>query len=356
MNHPMTATGIVREERFLDHEMGAFHPESPERLRVLYDLLDTPNWRGGWVPIPARPAEPDHLLAVHDPGYLDRLSGTQGRSHTFLDPDTSACSASWDAAVSAAGGLCNAVSEVCARRIRNAFALVRPPGHHAESARAKGFCLVNNIAVAARYAQTTLGLSRILIVDWDLHHGNGTQHTFEEDPSVLYISAHQYPYYPGTGAFEETGVGEGRGYTMNIPLRAGCGDGEYAALFEEIIRPAAQSYRPDLVLVSAGMDIHPSDPLGGMGVTPRGFAAMTRNLMEIAETSCEGKLVLTLEGGYNLGGLRDSVGAILNELTERSRTDPGSVSVGARRRLVDPVVRKVREMHAGTWPAIGHTP
>lgn len=341
----MEKTGILREKRFLDHHMGAYHPESPERLRVVYDMLDTAGFGQNIVWIPARPSEREEVLAVHDEGYLDRLAATAGKAHTFLDPDTSTCADSWDAALLAAGGLCEALSEVYKGNVNNAFALVRPPGHHAERNRSMGFCLLNNIAVAARFAQSSLGLSKILIVDWDLHHGNGTQHTFEDDPTVFYISTHQYPYYPGTGAFSERGVGAGEGYTLNIPLSTGCGDGEYAAIFEEIIRPAAMAYQPDLVLVSAGMDIHRSDPLGGMGVTPEGFCAMTRTLMEIAETCCQKRMALTLEGGYDLEGLRESIKAILEELSGQRHTEPAKVASGARLAGLEAIKERVKAVH-----------
>jgi acetoin utilization deacetylase AcuC-like enzyme len=206
--------------------------------------------------------------------------------------------------------------------------------------------------VAACHAREVLGLARVLIVDWDLHHGNGSQNTFLNDPTVLYVSTHQYPFYPGSGALNETGEGDGRGYTLNIPLSSGCGDGEYAALFERIVLPVSRAFRPDLVLVSAGMDIHRADPLGAMGVTPRGFAALTRVMMEIADASCDGKLVLALEGGYDLDGLRDSVRAVLDELDERTRTDPAVLASTARGRYVDSVVRSVRRSHHGRWPVL----
>jgi len=343
----MDKTGILREEAFLEHHMGAFHPESPERLRALYGMLDGLAFVSALMRVPARPAERKELLAVHDPGYLERLEATRGKDHTFLDPDTSTCGESWGAALMAAGGLCELVSSVFSGEVKNGFALVRPPGHHAERGRSMGFCLLNNVAVAARYAQQALGLSRILIVDWDLHHGNGTQHTFEDDDSVLYISTHQYPYYPGTGAFKENGRAAGKGYTLNIPLGTGCGDGEYAAIFEKIVRPASLAYNPDLVLVSAGMDIHCNDPLGGMAVTPAGFAAMTRTLMDIAGACCGGRLVLTLEGGYDLDGLRDSVRAVLAELSGVSRTDSAETASSCRIGDLDALLERVRKSHPG---------
>jgi len=198
----------------------------------------------------------------------------------------------------------------------NGFALVRPPGHHAERDRAMGFCLFNNVAIGAHYALKNFPLQRILIVDWDVHHGNGTQNSFYEDPRVLYFSTHRYAFYPGTGAATEVGRGRGEGFTVNIPLSPGAGDPEYGIIFEKILKPVALEYQPQLILVSAGFDTHYNDPLGGMEVTERGFARMTQILMEIAAATAEGKLAFTLEGGYNFAAERRSVKAVIEELSQ----------------------------------------
>ncbi len=256
---------------------------------------------------------------------------------------------SYKAALLAVGGLCNAIKMVNGGEIDNAFALVRPPGHHAERNRGMGFCLFNNVAIGAKYAQKELGLERILIADWDLHHGNSTQHCFEDDPSILYFSAHQYPYYPGSGSFYEVGNCKGEGYTVNVPLSTEYVDAEYIAIYQQALQPIALEFKPDLVLASVGDDIYKGDPLGGMAVTPDGFAGLTHTLMEIARLSCDGKLVLTLEGGYNLQGLRDSVKAILKELRGETTTKSEDWSGKEDKKILTTVLDKVKEIQGRYW-------
>ena len=311
----MRPTGIVRDPSFLLHDMGRYHPENPERLRVIYEMIDESGPALNLVEVPARNAEPAELAKVHDPRYVAHIASTAGRANTFLDPDTSACAHSWNASSRAVGGLFNLVDAVMEGSVRNGFALVRPPGHHAERRRAMGFCFFNNVALAARYAVDRHGMERVAIVDWDLHHGNGTQNSFYEEPRVLFISTHQYPHYPGTGGIREVGHGQGEGYTVNVPLAAGANDAEYLMVFHMLVVPILQAYRPELILVSAGFDAHESDPLGGMKVTDSGFQRMVKLLMHLAhESSCE-RLVLTLEGGYDLTALSNSVELILTALS-----------------------------------------
>ena len=225
-------------------------------------------------------------------------------------------------ALLAAGGLLKSVDLIMEGTIRNAFALVRPPGHHAEASQAKGFCIFNNIAVAAEHLLRTHGLGRILIVDWDLHHGNGTQHAFYSRRDVLYFSIHQYPYFPGTGSVGETGVGEGYGYNLNVPLRPGKGDADYLAIFQKILEPVARGYKPEFILVSAGFDIGDGDPLGGMAVTREGFGLLASSLLGMAGESAGGRIALVLEGGYNLRALTEGVGEVLARL---SASEPSPV-------------------------------
>jgi acetoin utilization deacetylase AcuC-like enzyme len=342
-------TGIVKDKRYMDHHMGKYHPECPERLEAIYAMLEGPDMKEAFVQVPVREVDRQDLLRIHSPGYVERLESTAGVEYTYLDPDTQTCAASYEAALLAAGGFCEAVAMVVSGELRNAFALVRPPGHHAERSEARGFCLFNNIAIGARYAQEHLGLKRILIADWDLHHGNGTQHTFDRDPSVLYFSTHQYPYYPGTGAFDEAGKGEGKGFTVNVPLTIGYGDGEYLGIYEKTLKPIALEFNPDIILVSAGFDIYIGDPLGGMNVTPQGFAGLTRALMDMAEACCGGRLVLTLEGGYDIAGERDSVKEVLKELAGVSKTAVAELLAKGDEAAVNYVLERARQTHRRHW-------
>ena len=345
-------TGIVKDDKYLNHCTGEDHPECPERLQALYSMLEDPDMAGHFQEVSARSASKEELQQVHSAQYIKDLEATEACAFTALDSDTTTCALSHEAALLAAGGLCRAVELVCSGELQNAFALVRPPGHHAEKSCAKGFCLYNNVAVAAKFAQNELGLKRVLIVDWDLHHGNGTQHCFEQDPTVLYFSVHQRRTFPGSGKFREAGKGGGKGSTVNLPLPEGCGNGEYLLLFERILKPMALEFAPEIVLVSAGFDVHFADPLGSMALTPSGFAGLTCSVMEIAETSCEGKVVLTLEGGYHLEALRDSVKAVLLELAGVTKTDSARMSATADMRKIRRVFRKAWRVHKTYWPSL----
>jgi acetoin utilization deacetylase AcuC-like enzyme len=258
-------------------------------------------------PIRPQPAADDWILLVHSRDHLEDLAEPVRNAPRFLDPDTRMSVESYRVAQLAVGGALAAVDAVVSGQARNAFAAVRPPGHHALPEHAMGFCLFNNIAVTARYAQRRYCLDRVLIVDWDVHHGNGTQAIFYEDPTVLYFSTHQYPFYPGTGSAQETGAGPGKGFTLNVPLAAGAGDAEIVSAFRDQLVPATQAFQPQLVMMSAGFDAHRDDPLAQLRVTEGGYAELTRMVMELAESFAGGRVVSLLEGGYNLQALARSV-------------------------------------------------
>jgi len=336
------ATGIMLDDRMLAHDPGAGHPERPDRLRVLNE-----RWRdaGELVRIGARPATPDEIARVHDPRYVELVAATASRPRVVFDADTAASARSFEAASLAAGGLVELCEAVRAGAVANGFALVRPPGHHAEAGRAMGFCLFNNVAIAAA-ALRAHGLARVAIVDWDLHHGNGTQHLFEDDPSVLYVSTHQFPYYPGTGAATEVGAGAGAGRTLNLPFPAGFGDREFARAFDEIVLPVARQFAPDFVLVSAGFDCDGRDPLGGLDVTPAGIAMMARACRRIADETAQGRLVAVLEGGYDLDAIGDGVETVLDVLRGGDRAAP--LTTGDARRA-DRVLERVRAAQTPYW-------
>ena len=310
----MRTTAIYRDDLFLAHDPGPDHPESPQRLRVIFDELENEEVGDRFVYPRFEPVPPAVIELNHTPGLIKRVADTAGRDHAYLDADTRTSSDSYDAALLAVGALIDGIGRLEQGEIDNGFCLVRPPGHHAERDQSMGFCLFNNVAVAARWAQKELAKKRIMIVDWDLHHGNGTQHSFYDTNRVLYCSTHQYPYYPGSGAVIQTGNGVGEGFTVNVPLPGGQGDAEFARIFDQLFAPIAREYQPELILVSCGFDIYDGDPLGAMKVTPVGFACMTRIMQQLAEELCGGKLLITLEGGYNLTGMRDGAMAVLGEL------------------------------------------
>ncbi|MGH7208110.1 MAG: histone deacetylase family protein [Nitrospiraceae bacterium] len=304
----MARTGFVYHPDYLKHEMGVGHPESPERLRAIVSRLEAGGVLGRLVEIEPTKAADEWITQVHAVSYLKDLKTQAPVSGSVsLDPDTSMSAGSLPAAYLAAGGALAAADAIMAGKVDNVFCAVRPPGHHAERARAMGFCLFNNVAIAARYVQRRHGVGRVLIVDWDVHHGNGTQQAFYDDDSVLFFSTHQYPYYPGTGRATERGEGRGEGVTINVPMSPGQGDEEYREVFERVLVPAADRFKPEFVVISAGFDAHRDDPLAGMGLTEDGYAALTRIVAGIARRHAKGRILSCLEGGYNLKALAASV-------------------------------------------------
>jgi len=311
-------TGFLYDDIYLKHLTGSGHPEAPERLTVIVNRLKEKGLYGRLSSLKSSPAPVEWITTVHSREYVERVRQSCREGVKYLDSmDVPISEQSYNAAVAAVGGVISAVDAVIDGEIENAFCAVRPPGHHAMENKAMGFCIFNNIAIAARYIQNKYLLERVLIVDWDVHHGNGTQAAFYNDPNVLYFSVHQYPFYPMTGDESERGTGKGMNYNINVPMPAGCGDSEYKEAFEEILEPAALAFEPEFVLISAGFDAQNGDLLGGMGVTAEGFAELTRIVKGLAERCCEGRVVSILEGGYNLKNLPDAVEAHIRVLMER---------------------------------------
>lgn len=304
----MAKTGLVYHPAYLEHDMGAGHPESPNRLRAIMQQLEQSGTAARLTRLAPRKAEDEWITQIHTASYLEMLKAeAPATGRVSLDADTSMSPGSLTAAYLAAGGALAAVDAIMSKDVDHVFCAVRPPGHHAEAGHAMGFCLFNNVAIAARYAQKRYGLSRVLIVDWDVHHGNGTQHSFEEDPSVLFFSTHQFPHYPGTGRATERGRGAGEGFTINVPMEAGEGDEEYRAVFQKTLVPAADAFKPEFVIISAGFDAHQDDPLAGMGLTEEGYEDLTGIVAGIAKRHANGRILSSLEGGYNLTALSASV-------------------------------------------------
>jgi acetoin utilization deacetylase AcuC-like enzyme len=308
----MRRTAVVTDARFREHNPGAGHPESPARILAVERALA--DWQGAALArtVP-RLATESEILSTHQPQLHGRIRATEGAAHTRIDSDTATSERSFEVAQLAAGGLLELVESIAEGSIRNGLACVRPPGHHATAERSMGFCLFNNVAIAAR--QLRQRYQRVAIIDFDVHHGNGTESIFYDDPSVLYISLHQYPFYPGTGAATDLGRDAGLGFNVNIPFAAGTGDAAYELVFAELLVPILRSFAPEFVLVSAGFDAHLRDPLGGLEVTERGYQKMMNHLMSVAEEYADGRLAAVLEGGYNLETLQTSTSVLLESLT-----------------------------------------
>jgi len=337
----MAKTAVVIDQEYLKHFAGEFHPERPERIKVLLDLATSLD-RSAFQLLPPRPATRAEIEACHSVDHVALVESTSRSNRFALDGDTITCRDSFGVGLLAAGGFLGLLEAIAAGEFYNGFALVRPPGHHARPEQAMGFCLFNTVAIGARYLGRAHQARRVLVMDWDVHHGNGTQEIFYADPSVLYISTHQYPYYPGTGAAREVGAGGGEGYTINVPLPAGCADGEYLGVFRDVIVPAVKKFQPDWILVSAGFDPHQRDPLGGMGVTEAGFAAMAREMLRLAAEFTENKIAFLLEGGYDLAALRDSVASVLNEM----RRPPGKdIPATAAAERIQPLIKGILDIH-----------
>lgn len=333
--------GIVSDPVFMNHDTGGYHPESPLRIQYLHTLF-VPNNDPDILLLDPFPAPVDDIGLNHERGYINRIyRASTANTLVDLDPDTVCCPESYDVALLAAGSLVELTRMAMEGSIRSGFAFVRPPGHHARKDEAMGFCVFNNVAIAACKAVQSFGAGRVAVIDFDVHHGNGTQESFYARSDVLYFSTHQYPFYPGTGALSETGTGEGQGYTVNCPMRGGKNDGNYVAVYSYILKPLLEAYEPDLVLVSAGFDAHAMDPIGGMQVSSQGFAAITSIIQETAD-ELGAPVVYVLEGGYNLNALKDSASRVIEVLK------------GAQAPSIQPVafpeLHTLINAHAAMWP------
>jgi acetoin utilization deacetylase AcuC-like enzyme len=338
---------LIHSDRFAEHQTPPGHPERPERAEAMDAVAAKWRERGTEIVAP-RAATSEQLARVHDTDYLRRIAATAGKSMS-LDPDTYTSPESHDIALLAAGAAIDAVERVMGGSHHAAVAMVRPPGHHAERDRAMGFCLYNNVAVAAAHARAQ-GAAKVAIVDYDVHHGNGTQHIFEADPHVLYVSTHQFPYYPGTGEASEVGRDAGRGFTLNVPLEVGAIDEDYQHAFAAVVLPVLRQFEPDLIIVSAGFDAHERDPLGGMRLSTAAFAAMTTELRLVATECSRGRIVSVTEGGYDLRALAASLDAVIEAHAAPASTAapawPVSGIVSTRGAAA---IAAVRREHAGFW-------
>ncbi len=345
-------TGLIYDPAYLNHDTRG-HPESGERLSHCYSVLGKAGMLEKLVAIKPRPASIEEIELIHKPDYIARVRDFSNRGGGILDFDNAGSSATFDTALLAAGGVLTALDAVMEKKVESAFALVRPPGHHARPGQAMGFCFFNNVALCARYAAKKHGLSRILIVDWDEHHGNGTEDVFYDDSSVLYFSAHRYGSFPDTGRLSLAGEGPGEGYNINVPLPRKSNDDDYEYVFRQILQPLACEFKPQLVLVSAGMDTHAKDYIGQMNMSGAGYARLAAVVLEIAGRHCGGASVFALEGGYRPEALAEGVLAVINTLVNwdlNGERQPGAdLPV---RKAVKKAVEGVRKTHGRYWPVL----
>lgn len=307
---------VIRDERFTEHLEGIPHLETPKRVKAFQEVLEDPSIRAMWSEVAPRPATVEELGLVHTREHIERIAGTTGKRLVSFDIDTQATEKSFEVACLAAGGVFSLLDQIWKGASKRGFACIRPPGHHAEPEKAMGFCLFNNVALGARYLIERHSANRVMIVDIDVHHGNGTQAAFYESDDVLYVSTHQFPGYPGTGNIGEVGSGPGEGYTVNVPMGKGHGDRIFARVIHFLVSRLAKAYEPDMILVSCGFDLYMYDRFANMFVTPQGYALITFLLLDIAEKYCKGRIAFVMEGGYNLRGIRECGLRVMKELCD----------------------------------------
>ncbi|MFP4643867.1 MAG: histone deacetylase [Spirochaetales bacterium] len=336
---------VFRDNMFERHEQPEGHPERPERIRTMYRTLDTSAFRDLLIEGASRDASEEQLRRVHSPEYIEAVARTSDSPYTFFDSDTSANQYSYAAARRASGCAVAAVDSVLDSTRTRALVVSRPPGHHAEAGAAAGFCFFNHIMVAALHARAR-GVARVFVLDWDVHHGNGTFHSSYERSDVFYASLHQFPHFPGTGKLGEIGAGDGTGTTLTVPLPAGCDTDDYLYLMQDLVAPAIRWYEPELILVSAGFDAHYQDPLAGMHLTSSAFGSFAKIETELADEVCDGRIVYLTEGGYHLPALGESLWELVNVLTGSPAATEGETPAHER---VQDIARQVHEAHGGVW-------
>jgi acetoin utilization deacetylase AcuC-like enzyme len=345
---------ITKDRRFVRHLEKMPHLESSRRIKATYALLEDISLAGKYREVTPRPATPEQIALVHSRNYIERIAGSAGRALTSFDLDTQATEKSYDTACLGVGAVFSLLDEILAAKAKRGFAFVRPPGHHAEPEKAMGFCLFNNIAVGARYLKENHNIKKVMVIDIDAHHGNGTQAAFYDSADVLFVSLHQFPGFPGSGNFGEVGRGRGEGFTVNVPLGKGCGDRDIARIIYYLVNPLALAYGPEIILVSCGFDLYLRDRLGGMRVTPEGYALITFFLLNIAERVCNGRILFVMEGGYSIQGIKECGLRVMQELCNIPTLPPNSIE-----RVADAnpaklsYLKKVFEIQKKYWNNLG---
>jgi acetoin utilization deacetylase AcuC-like enzyme len=337
--------GYLVDDRYLLHDPGLRHPESPQRLVAIREALRNSGVVDRWKAIQPRAATIDELELVHHSTHIQRIQYASRYAPASLDGDTSVSAESYGTALLAAGGVLECVDALCSGRLRRIFAFVRPPGHHADAESARGFCLFNNVAVAAAYARMKHRIQRIAIADFDVHHGDGTQSSFYSAPDVLYVSTHQFPFYPGTGDFDQIGKDDGKGYTLNFPLPESTGDSSFVPIYSKLVSAVLDQFKPQIILVSAGLDGYYRDPEGGLALTPAGYGSAAASLILAADRWCNGRICFVLEGGYSMQGLKDCARAIMAEM-EKSSPNELAVREGM---IFKEVSRKAAKFSRWKW-------